>query len=140
MKNVILTIGMFLFVLIAKAQVVTYNAKEFYCFSVPSNLNPFVEFIENREFEDEGHKGSVDYVFDDSAKTVTVKSYSYNTTTVYKMVIKDTSDKRVTKYTVRDGYFQFYFLASKQNDGIVNLYCFWPDGIVNRGWQSVIKP
>ena len=140
MKNVILTIVMFLFVFTAKAQVVTYKAKEFYCFSVPANLNPFVEFIENREIEDEGHRGEVDYIFDDSAKTVTVKSYSYNTTTNYKMINKDTSDKKVTRYTVRDGYFQFYFLVSKQNEDVVNLYCFWPDGLVNKGWQSVIKP
>jgi hypothetical protein len=139
MKNLILTIGMFLLVLTAKAQVVTYNAKEFYCFSVPSNLNPFVEFIKNREIETEGHIGDVDYVFDDSAKTVTVNSHSYNTTTVYKMIAKDTSDNRVTKYTVRDGYFQFYFLVSKQTDEIVNLYCFWSEGIINKGWQSVIR-
>jgi hypothetical protein len=139
MKNLILTIGMFLLVLSTKSQVITYNAKEFYCFSVPYNFNPFVEFIKNREIEDEGHIGSVDYVFDDSAKTVTVNSHSYNTTTVYKMVVKDTSDKRVTKYIVRDGHTQFYFLVSKQSDEIVNLYCFWSEVIMNKGWQSVIR-
>ena len=78
-------------------------------------------------------------MFDDSAKTVTVNSHSYNTTTVYKMVVKDTSDKRVTKYIVRDGHTQFYFLVSKQSDEIVNLYCFWSEGIMNKGWQSVIR-
>jgi len=139
MKNLILTIGMFLLMLTAKSQVVTYNAKEFYCFLIPSNLNPFVEFIKGQEIEDEGHIGSVDYVFDDSAKTVTVNSHSYNTTTVYKMIVKDTNDKRVTKYIVRDGHTQFYFLISKQSDEIVNLYCFWFEGIISKGWQSVIR-
>jgi len=139
MKNLILTIGMFLLMLTAKSQVVTYNANEFYCFSVPPNINPFVEFIKGREIEDEGHIGSVDYVFDDSAKTVTVNSHSYNTTVVYKMVTKDTIDKRVTKYIVRDAHTQFYFLVSKQTDEIVNLYCFWFEGIMGKGWQSVIR-
>lgn len=139
MKNTIITILLCMFINITNAQVVTYNAKAFYCFSVPIHLNPFLEFIENRETEEEGHKGSVDYIFDDTAKTVTVKSYSYNTTTVYKIISKDTSYKNVTKYYVCDGDFQFYFLISKQNEKLINLYCFWSEGLLNKGWQSVIN-
>lgn len=139
MKNLILSIVMFLLVLTAKSQVVTYKANEFYCFSILPNTDPLVEFIEGREIKEEGHIGSIDYVFDDSTKTVTVNNHIYNTKVVYKIITKDTSDKRVTKYTVHNGHIQFYFLVSRQTDNIVNLYCFWYEGIIGKGWQSVIK-
>jgi len=138
MKKLILSLGLLLFALAGKSQILTYKADSFYCFYVPSNLNPFVEFIEHREFEDSGRKGRVDYIFNENDKSVTVKTNTYKY--VYKMVEKDTSDSKVTRYTVRDGYYEFYFLVSKQPGGINNLYCFYPDGPVNRGWQAVIQP
>lgn len=139
MKKLILSLGLFLITLTAKSQVLTYKADSFYCFSVPSYKNILIEFFNKRAQEDSGHVGRVDYIFNMNDKTVTVKSLVYKSVTNYKLIGVDSSNSLITRYIVRDGDYEFYFLASKQPDKTIVLYCLYPNGDVTRGWQSLTK-
>lgn len=137
MRNVTLIITLILSSLSLNAQNQVYNLKEFYNFEVFSGLNPLVEYIENRETKLMGVTSDVTIEFNEDDSVVIVKNNYSNTVDSYPIVEKYSAVLGATRYSVLSKKGEFIYVVTKQPDGNVNVYSFWVDGFMTKGWASV---
>jgi hypothetical protein len=137
MKNVLLTIALVLSVISAQAQSVSYQLKEFYNFEILSPSNPFEEYINHREIPLEGGVGNVKITFNETKNAVFVEDSVVNRVYVYNITEKYQPSLDYTRYTVQGPKGMFAYVVTKQPDGNVNVYTFWGEGLLTKGWASV---
>jgi len=137
MKNLLLTIALVLSVISAQAQSVSFQLKEFYNFEIFSQLNPLEEYVNNREIPMGGGVGNVKITFNETKNAVFVEDSTINQVMVYHITEKYQPSSDYVRYTVQGPKGMFAYIVTKQPDGSVNVYTFWNEGMVTKGWASV---
>lgn len=138
MKNVLLTIAFVLSVVSAKAQSQTYKLKEFYNFEIFGTLNPLTEYIENREVVLPGGQADVTIEINEKNRVVVVNNKYSNVVDSYPIIEKYDEIDNAVRYTVQGKKGPFVYVVTKQPDGNVNVYSFWTEGFMTKGWASVV--
>jgi hypothetical protein len=138
MKNVLLTIALVLSVVSAKAQNQVYQLKEFYNFEIFGSLNPLTEYIENRELKLPGGQSDVTIEIDEKNHVVVVNNKYFNKVDAYPIIEKYDEIQGAVRYTVQGKRGPFIYVVTRQPDGNTNLYSFWSEGIMTKGWASVV--
>ena len=138
MRNALLTITILLIIGSAKSQSQIYKLKEFYNFEIPGSLNPLTEYIEHREIILPGGKADVTIDINEKNSIVVVDNKYSNASDSFTITEKYNEIENAVRYTVEGKKGPFIYVVTKQTDGNMNVYCFWTEGIMTKGWASMV--